>query len=1013
MKRIQYKTYLGHAFMALAFMSVLSACTEEVYFDGSTKKSFGDALTVLPTVSEAKLVTRALSVEELMEKQLNTLDVFVEHVTGTTGDGTFMKQYHLVATDSKPIEEQVNNWLADNWRVEGLKIGEKYNIYVATNNTQTKETKDFSTFNVEALKALVADEVTDGIAVVEDGNIAWPWTDQFANTPSGFIYKQYVDEANAAEVTVGGSLYGFTTQKEFMMDGIIENWTPNPATRDQVFGGDNSDESTNKLILNRAAAKVVLNVKFDSLFLRSLEYDKNPETGEYTIEKAADKKVTITGTPAWRFYNFAFGAPVFDPGADFEGVEVHNSATLLRHPYEYAGNDKNFQIITYTYPNKWAQADYSTAAPSIVISVGYTEDGTTNYHYYRIPIVKNTITSVDRNHIYVINATIATRGSAIQEDQDVTEDIQYAVLPWNDETNNDAIHNEVTSVQHYYFRVNPTVYTLRGDGDQTVVLNYSKASGTKVNWKLFTYDADGNQISVVDKNDPNARRAWFYDADGDFTTTYGDDESGVNWSNSGPTPMGVSIVQSNEGTSGSKGTVTVTSHALNNRAIKYIRLRVYLDEVNDENEPLEETYHEDIIIRHFPTDNVQNIAGHWSSYHEAGSGAHQVTLTTTSLTEAEALSAQYGVPYTAEEINATDYINYATYSAHASDTEHYHITGPTETTYQVFHNMLQTATRRQNANSQANAVADGGEGNSYYWGTDVQTVATNVRYYNMGDYTYDYYTSGTQYNRYNLYKYQHYYTATYTHTYSYTQYSLTVEMVSTGNWVDWDDLTSHSPQRTYSYSYTNNNSSRFRAKVFEANYSSYIYYITEQGYGGNYTTTRDDRSDLTNNHMYVIQISSTSDEYVLGRPYVNPSTHQSQDDVVSPAFMIASQLGAVTVFNGTNAADDAAEHCSRYMEVANDGTRYTGWRLPTQSEIRVITRYQEGVINGVEIDDGYEAMTPVLTGDRYWALSGQKIQTSNSQPTTQGTAYLRCVRDLSADEIERLNNFEAIQEQYR
>jgi hypothetical protein len=129
--------------------------------------------------------------------------------------------------------------------------------------------------------------------------------------------------------------------------------------------------------------------------------------------------------------------------------------------------------------------------------------------------------------------------------------------------------------------------------------------------------------------------------------------------------------------------------------------------------------------------------------------------------------------------------------------------------------------------------------------------------------------------------------------------------------------------------------------------------------------------------------------------------------------MIASQLGAVTTFEGDDAAANAATHCSRYMEVTADGKRYTGWRLPTQSEIAVITRYQNGTINGVTIGQNYRTMAAVLTGDRYWCLSGQKIQTSNSQPTTQGTAYLRCVRDLTAEEVEELNGFEAIQEQYR
>ena len=1035
MKR--FISYLVSTFVALALIGTLTTCVPQYDEPGSGYGGNG-RLSVSATVSEATVVTKAASVETLMEKQLNTLDVFVEHVTaGTTGDGTFLKQYHLVATTDKPILEgataAANNWLADNWRSEGLVSGEKYNIYVAVNNPKTTESgvSTYGVTNVAALKALTYDEVTAGIAVVDPvtNNIKWPdnkddqghyiWA-----SPSGNIYKQYVSEANASTVMVGGTLYGFTTEKEFMMDGVIKNWTPVSGSKDQVFGGD----SNGPLNLNRAAAKFILNVKFDADFLKSLTHNK--VDGNW-VEKPAAEKVTITGKPAWRFYNFAFGAPVFAPETQGAGVEVHSSETLLRHPYAYAGNDKNFQIITYSYPNMWVAADYSTAAPSLVISVGYGEyknynnagqpvitgdddvDYITSYHYYRIPLVKNTVTKIERNHIYVINATIATKGSATKEDQTVTEDIEYKVLKWNDANNSAAIQNNVESIQHYYFRVNPKIYTLRGDGDQSVILNYSKASGTKVNWKLFTYDDEGNQTGVVANNDANAIRAWFYNANGEFTTTYSDNESGVNWSNTGSTPMGVSIVQSTEGTSGSSGTVTVTSHALNNRAIKYIRLRVYLDEEATFKNG-KETMYEDIIIRHFPTDNIQNIVGSWSSYHAAGSGTQEVTLTTRSLVEAEAWKEQYGVNYTTQELTATDYISYAEYSDHAGETG-YTMTGPTTVTQNAFQtatggNTNQGYTNRRNANSQANAVADAGEGHTYYWGENPREVNNN----------YDYYT-GNYYTGYTLYRYQKYYSASYTHTYTYTLYSMTVEMVSTGNWFDIADL-----GQTYSGNARKiNGNSHFFAKVFDdgvvnavvVNYdgnaktytlkhgNNYDYYSYWDGSSTSYMQTY---FNHTNNHMYVIQISSTSAGYVMGRPILgNPNANLSQDDVVSPAFMIASQLGAVTTFD---AANDAATHCSRYMEVADDGTRYTGWRLPTEDEISVITRYQNGTINGVTISDAsYQAMTPVLTGRTYWSLTGNAVSTGIGD----GGPYLRCVRDLSAEEINHLNGFDKIIEKYR
>jgi hypothetical protein len=977
MKRIEYTKYIVIALVAVLLTGLLSSCFPEQRPVSRHNPNTDGRLFVNSTVSDAVVVTRAPSDVEKKEKQLNTLDVFVQR----TSDGKFIGQYHLPYPDGQAVQEQVNNFLADYWRDEGLEVGKTYNIYIATNNPKSSAVADLASFNPASL---VYDEVSAGVAVLDgDNNIGW-----VNDTTSGNIFKLY--DANP------GTSRALTSHKEFMMDGVLKNWTPNTSRQDQVF----------EVTLNRAAAKFVLNLKFDKTFLKTLTHNmKVNSPGDTTwTEKPDAEKVAITGSPAWRFNNFAFGAPVFAPETQGAGVEVHNSGFNIIHNQTYTGDDKHVSIITYSYPNAWAKADYATKAPSMVVSVGFTqgtgEAAVTTYHYYRIPLVKNTITAIERNRIYVVNATIATRGSAAQEDQDVTEDIQYAVLPWNDQSNSEVIENHVESIQHYYFNVNPKVYTLRGDGDQSVVLNYSKASGTKVNWKLFTYDEDGNQTAVVANNDPNAIRAWFYDAEGDFTTRY-NDNSGVNWSNSGPTPMGVRITQSNEGTSGSKGTVTVTSTALNNKGIKYIRLRVYLDEEETFDDDGNETMYEDIIIRHFPTDNIQSIVGKWSSYHDPNSSGSTTIYKTRDLAEAQSLAEQYGITYSTEELTETEVINYNTYSAHSSEAG-YAIEGPQTVTMSQFASALTSNDNRRNANSQTNAILSDGW---YYWGEN--PVQVNLNWWDDDDY--DYYTGGWGNRRY--YAYQTRYRARYTHTFTYNEYTLELPIASTGDWVDWDaaDMSDHVGARTYSINYTQGGS-QFIAKV----YNNGIYRITETRITGNrYRTAQGtNESGLTNNHMYVIQISSTSDNYVLGRPYVNPNTHQSNDNVVSPAFMIASQLGAVLPFTGSNGPTNAATHCSRYMEVTPDGIRYTGWRLPTEAEISVITGYQYGNIDGVTIPAAYQVITPVLTGMWYHSLSGTPVRANpNTSSTTQ--SYLRCVRDLSADEVERLNGFDAIQEKYR
>ena len=196
---------------------------------------------------------------------------------------------------------------------------------------------------------------------------------------------------------------------------------------------------------------------------------------------------------------------------------------------------------------------------------------------------------------------------------------------------------------------------------------------------------------------------------------------------------------------------------------------------------------------------------------------------------------------------------------------------------------------------------------------------------------------------------------------------------STGSWVEWGVKNGTRAEGIYT------------AKVY---YNGYCYSMSSH-------TRRDSRYDnLTNNHMYVLQITSTSDKYVLGRPTLD-GNYQSQDNVVSPAFMIASQLGAVTP---TTSPTTAATHCGTYMEVEEGtGKRFVGWRLPTKQEVEVIIGYQNGEYTNKV------TMVEVLGGKYYWALDGTAAYVSTGDQGTATNAYVRCVRDLTLEEVNKLN----------
>ena len=140
--------------------------------------------------------------------------------------------------------------------------------------------------------------------------------------------------------------------------------------------------------------------------------------------------------------------------------------------------------------------------------------------------------------------------------------------------------------------------------------------------------------------------------------------------------------------------------------------------------------------------------------------------------------------------------------------------------------------------------------------------------------------------------------------------------------------------------------------------------------------------DGGNARMYHVRITSTSDKYVIGRPRITDGkTDPGADNakLVSPSFMIASQLGAVLP---TEYLDAAASHCKEYVEVSQDGTVYSDWRLPTAAELLIIMDYQ------YESD----AMDEVLAGEWYWSASGA-VRNDRGEDGSERNAYIRCIRD--------------------
>ena len=166
-----------------------------------------------------------------------------------------------------------------------------------------------------------------------------------------------------------------------------------------------------------------------------------------------------------------------------------------------------------------------------------------------------------------------------------------------------------------------------------------------------------------------------------------------------------------------------------------------------------------------------------------------------------------------------------------------------------------------------------------------------------------------------------------------------------------------------------------------------------------YTFKNDNLRDYNNNRMYIIQVSSTKDsKYNIAHPNINKSGY-TNDEVVSPAFMIASQLGAV--YSSYFDQDKAKEHCITYREVKKENGKqviYDGWRLPTKTEIQFIVDFQQ---ESFKRNDNKEIkpIKPVLEGAKYYTLNNKSVATGYSGSGT----FVRCVRDLTPAQVEELD----------
>ncbi len=194
---------------------------------------------------------------------------------------------------------------------------------------------------------------------------------------------------------------------------------------------------------------------------------------------------------------------------------------------------------------------------------------------------------------------------------------------------------------------------------------------------------------------------------------------------------------------------------------------------------------------------------------------------------------------------------------------------------------------------------------------------------------------------------------------------------------------------------TSTSDNTFQSKVY---YNGNIYNYSFSDNGNSYSSQRGFSTD-TNNNMYFVTITQTSDKYKLARPLRDANDYtvgtEENTNLLSPTFMLASRLGTVQPMDYS----EAQEHCAKYVEVTQDGIELDDWRLPTKVELQIIEKYQTSTPDVMD-----EVLALSYWGDvtRYWGAAGRyRVRYTNENEgvweegtNTRNSVWIRCIRDV-------------------
>lgn len=261
--------------------------------------------------------------------------------------------------------------------------------------------------------------------------------------------------------------------KTFLMDGIAYSGEQEPqaATPVVLNDGNPSSDTELKVMLRRAAAKIIIHVKKGD----AVTFDKEQENA----------------TPDYYLRNMPYSTSLL-AGVDGE-AKLRTSMKSNTSYYEW-NDDGTITLTAYTYAHEWADASAFEKEVRLVVNIPLKYNDT-DYpiSYYQIPVCEDKV--LERNTCYEVTVTVSAPGGTDPSAPVELSGIEYTVTDWTEKVVGIGGDDE----RPIYLYVNEEEMEMHNITDDNTTLEFASSSAVSATVTRVYYIDKFGQEQVLEK----------------------------------------------------------------------------------------------------------------------------------------------------------------------------------------------------------------------------------------------------------------------------------------------------------------------------------------------------------------------------------------------------------------------------------------------------------------------------------------------------------------------------------